>query len=814
MNTRIGNVSALRLPLLACLVLELCCGMSSAYAQTAPRSLTGFSDTGHALELRANDGKYLIKPYTANIVETTFIPQGQGEETASHAVVLQPSAVAATLSDRDGELDYATSGIVVHVHKNPLQISYSYHGKELVAEKDVFAKNGDGESISFTLDESEALYGGGSRALGLNRRGNKLRLYNKAHYGYETHSELMNFTMPLVLSSKFYALHFDNPETGFLDLDSQRNDTLSYETLGGRMSYQVIAADNWLSLVDHYTQLTGRQPLIPRWALGNFASRFGYHTEAQARDIINRYRSEHIPLDAIVFDLYWFGKDIKGTLGNLAFDADNFPQPQQMIADFRKQGVKTVLVTEPFILTTSKRWQEAVQKRVLATNKDGQPYTYDFYFGHTGLIDMFDPAARDWFWNIYKAYIDGGVAGWWGDLGEPEVHPADLQHVNGSADQVHNIYGHEWAKMIADGYKKDFPQQRPFILMRSGYSGSQRFGLIPWSGDVNRSWGGLQSQPEIALEMGMQGIGYMHSDLGGFANPTLDDELYARWLQYGVFQPVFRPHAQEEVPSEPVFRADKPKALAKQAIELRYRMLPYNYTLAFDNNQTGAPLMRPLLFGEPRNDKLQSDVDSYLWGDAFLVTPIVSPAVTTKEIYFPAASNWFDFYGDKVHAGGSTETVGVTPEHIPVYVKAGSFVPLAKLVQTTDDYSTQTLELHYYHDASVALSSGKLYDDDGKTPNAYEKGDYQILHFASKADGKDLALSLHAEIGKLQQALPRHIALTIHGIAQRPQRVSINRHAVAYRWDAKQKLLQVPVEWDGRGDLALVTRLAQETRHQ
>jgi oligosaccharide 4-alpha-D-glucosyltransferase len=722
---------------------------------------------------------------------------------------MQPLAVAAKLTDGDGELEYATPGIVVHVHKNPLQISYSYHGKPLIAEKDVFAKTDDGERVSFTLDDNEALYGGGSRALGLNRRGNKLRLYNKADYGYETHSELMNYTMPLVLSSKLYALHFDNPEVGNLDLDSQRNDTLTYGTLGGRMTYQVIAADDWLGLVDHYTQLTGRQPLIPRWALGNFASRFGYHSEAQARDVVQRYRDEHIPLDAIVFDLYWFGKDIKGTLGNLAFDADNFPQPQQMIADFRQQGVKTGLVTEPFILTTSKRWQEAVDNKILATDKDGQPYTYDFYFGHTGLIDLFQQPARDWFWNIYKDYINQGVAGWWGDLGEPEVHPSDLQHTAGSADQVHNIYGHEWAKLIADGYRKDFPQQRPFILMRSGYSGSQRFGLIPWSGDVNRSWGGLQSQPKIALEMGMQGVGFMHSDLGGFANPTLDDELYARWLQYGVFQPIFRPHAQEEVASEPVFRADKPKALAKAAIELRYRMLPYNYTLAFDNHETGAPLMRPLLFTEPHNDKLQSDAESYLWGDAFLVTPIVSPAVTAKDIYFPAGSGWFDFYSDKTYAGGSTENIAVTPEHIPVFVKAGAFVPLAKLVQSTDDYTAQAFELHYYHDASVTQSVGELYDDDGKTPDAFEKGDYQLLHFASDYAGKTLTLRLHAEIGSLQQALPRRIALTIHGVTRRPQRVSIAGHAVTYRWDVKRKLLQVPVQWDGLHDLTIETKLVK-----
>src|SRR5690606_31788660 len=161
------------------------------------------------------------------------------------------------------------------------------------------------------------------------------------------------------------------------------------------------------------------------------------------------------------------------------------------------------------------------------------------------------------------------------------------------------------------------------------YSGSQRFGMMPWSGDVNRSWGGLQSQPEIALQMGMQGLGYMHSDLGGFAGNNKDPELYARWLQYGVFQPIFRPHAQEEVPAEPVFWDDHTKALAKKTIQLRYQLLPYNYTLSFDNHTKGTPLMRPLFFED--DSELLSDASAYLWGHDFLIAPVLKSQVVEKE---------------------------------------------------------------------------------------------------------------------------------------------------------------------------------------
>ena len=772
-----------------------------AHAQDVARKYVGYKALPDHLEIQTSDGVYLIKPYTAKVVETSFIPQGEQFDPASHAVVEKPQAVKGALKDGPGGIDYSSgNGIVVHVGKAPFSLAYLYHGKPVIAEKGGYAKGEGNESLSFALDDTEVLYGAGARALGMNRRGNRLRLYNKADYGYETHSELMNYTMPLVLSSKMYAVHFDNPQIGTLDLDSGHNNTLTYETIGGRKTYQVIVGDSWEELVGNYTTLTGKQPLPPRWAFGNFSSRFGYHSEAEARKTLDRFAADGIPVDAIIFDLYWFSKEIKGSMGDLQFRSEDFPDPKRMIADFNQRGIKTVLVTEPFILTTSKRWDEAVREKILATDKDGKPFTYDFYFGNTGLIDILGDAGRNWFWNIYKDLArEDGVAGWWGDLGEPEVHPSALQHATGSADQVHNIYGHNWAKLIADGYRKDLPEQRPFILMRSGYSGSQRFGLIPWSGDVNRSWGGLQSQPEIALQMGMQGLAYMHSDLGGFANPNLDDELYTRWLQYGVFQPIFRPHAQEEVPSEPVYRDGPTEALAKQAILLRYRLMPYNYTLAFENNQTGVPLMRPLFFAEPGNAALQADARSYLWGDAFLVSPVVNPGVKEQQVYFPAGSNWFDFYSGEAHAEGTSANVSVVPEHIPVYVKGGAFVPMIAPIANTTHYSTRDFTLHYYLDDAVTSSSGKLYDDDGKTPDAYEKGQFELMHFSASHDAHALTIALTAERGKHYQADRFKgngmVTLALHNLAGKPAAVTLDHRPVEYRWTAAQHLLEVSIPW-------------------
>ncbi|MEI6865164.1 TIM-barrel domain-containing protein [Flavicella sp.] len=736
----------------------------------------------NSLEIILNDGSYNLKFYSNEIIETSFIPLGEVYSKKSHAVVLENQAVKTNFKETNDLIRFSSGDLDVRIQKKPFQINYSYQNKQIISENIGYILKDSLEVLNFVLDEKEVLYGGGARALGMNRRGHRLELYNKADYGYETQSKLMNFTMPIVLSSKRYMIHFDNAQIGWLDLDSKKNNSLNYETIGGRKTYQVIVGESWEELLNSYTKLTGKQPLPPRWVFGNFASRFGYHSEEETRNVVNQFREDKIPLDAIILDLYWFGKDIQGTMGNFEFLKDSFPTPKKMIADFKDLGVKTVLITEPFVLTTSKKWDDAVEKDILAKNKKGKPYVYDFYFGSTGLIDIFKEEGKNWFWEIYKKHTDWGIAGWWGDLGEPEVHPKDLLHAKGTADEVHNVYGHYWAKLVSDGYQKDFSEQRPFILMRAGYSGSQRFGMIPWSGDVNRTWGGLQSQMEIALQMGMQGMAYMHSDLGGFAGSYEDDELYVRWLQYGVFQPVFRPHAQEELASEPIFKKEKTKALAKKAIELRYQLLPYNYTMSFENNQKGIPLMRPLLFEEPNNEQLFTLSDTYLWGKDILVHPVVQKGQQKANVYFPSTNNWFDFYTDKKYTAGSEHIINLKNDKIPTFVRAGAFIPRIKTIQTTDDYSLINFDLHFYYDNEIKESKGQLYNDNGKTPKAYEKGAYELFHFKSDIKRKTIKISIKSEIGILNDRTSKNVHLIVHNISKVPTKVLVNGKASSFEY--------------------------------
>ncbi|WKE66583.1 glycoside hydrolase family 31 protein [Gallaecimonas kandeliae] len=775
-------------PLAAPLALLLLAGCASEPYQLSPDHLA----------LQAKGGELVLTPLSDDSLQVEYREKGL-PQPASRAL-LPHGAVKAHFEDQGDHWVYQLPALRAEIDKQSLHISY-YKGKRLLlSESTGFLapagaplKDAKGVELGFKLQDGEKLMGGGERVLGMDRRGHKLPLYNKASYGYTTEAAQMYYSLPMVISSNKYLLLFDNTASGEMDLGAGQKDQMQFSAVGGRRSYVLVAGEHFKDLTEDYTSLTGHQPLPPRWALGNFASRFGYHSEAEARDVVARFKAAGIPLDAIVLDLYWFGKDVKGHMGNLDWDKAAFPTPEKMIADFKKEGVKTVLITEPFILTTSKCWDEAVKAGAITPDATGKPATYDFYFGHTGLVDVFSQKGRDWFWGKYQQLLDQGVAGFWGDLGEPEVHPANLVHAEGSADELHNAYGHRWAQMVFERSRKAQPQNRPFILMRSGYAGSQRFGMMPWTGDVSRSWGGFKPQVELALQMGAQGLGYIHSDLGGFAGgDKFDPELYLRWLQYGVFQPVFRPHAQEEIAPEPVFHDAQIQKLVGDYVKLRYSLLPYNYTLAFENSQSGLPLMRSLML-ESDDVKDFDNSHSYFWGDAFLVTPVTEQGARTVTTQLPKGA-WFDFWSGKRVEGGRSYTRPTQVENLPVLVKAGSFVPMVDPVQSTDSYSSKDLTLHYWADASVPAAKGQMYEDDGKTFGAFAKGQYQLLQFQASQD-KALKLQL-SSAGQGYPGMPkvRELTLKVHHVGA-VKAVSLGGQPLSFRVDGD--LLTTHFSWDG-----------------
>ncbi|MFC0875598.1 TIM-barrel domain-containing protein [Saccharicrinis sp. FJH2] len=684
---------------------------------------------GKDLLVSTDSGEYILSAVKENIIKVSFRNQ-RIYSNKTYAPVIT-GTLETHLTELNNELVLSTDEIDVHINKFPVSINFVYRGAlKLGGLK--FETSTDTMIYQNRMKPGEQIYGTGARALPLNRRGYRFQCYNQANYGYGNGADFLNYSIPQIMSSEKYMLLFDNPARAWFDIGNRDVDRFSFESMGGNATVYFFADDSYDKLVSDYVKFTGMQPIPPVWALGNLQSRFGYRSQMQTENVVDSMFQAGYPMDAIILDIFWFGPQVQdGLMGNLSWDSIHWPEPERMIRKFRDKGVKTVLISEPFFTKKSNHYSYLDQHGLFGKNSDGTTMTLpNFYFGEAGLLDIFNPEGGDWLWQRYDALKQQGVEGWWCDLGEPEIHPDSMIHVNGKASEVHGIYGHNWTKVFYDHYRKEYPDERLFVLGRAGYAGSQRFGLVPWSGDVGRTWSGLRAQIPVMLGMGLSGLAYMHSDAGGFASGTKNPELYTRWLQYAVFTPVFRPHSDSHAEPEPIYYADSIQDIVRHYIKLRYAMLPYNYTLAWQNHTSGEPMAKPLfmVYDDP---ELSANDSIYFWGDNLLVAPVMRSGTGVQKVALPEGT-WYDFHTGDMIEGGKTIDVAVTLSDIPVFVKAGSFIPMISPIQSTDDYKTDTLIVHFFTDPERKASHFIMYADDGHTFGAYEKNQYELIDFTYK----------------------------------------------------------------------------------
>lgn len=770
------------------------------------------------LTVKSANGFYEVCFLNDNMAQVDFYNDSIPKADTSQAIILREDKQQISFENKANQLSFYRSGFEIVVSKEPLSFMFIKNADTLLSTYNGFFDHDTLKGFRFKLDENEKIYGAGFRTTPTNRRGQQFNLYNRPQYGYSLNAADLNFSVPFVISSEGYGLFFDNHQKGLLDIDSTMQNVMEFSSMGGKMSYVVLAGGNPDSILCNYGRLTGFQPMPPRWALGNIQSRFGYETQEEAEEVVDKMLEAGFPLDALVIDLYWFGEGVHDSfyMGNLEWHKKNWPAPGEMIARFKKKNVKTVLITEPYILNESKYFDSLSNAGMLGKTADGETYLIEgFWFGPGGLFDIFQPGMQDWFWKKYTDQIEIGIDGWWGDLGEPETHPSAMYHVNGKADEVHNIYGHYWHKMLYDRYAKEYPDVRLFNLNRSGFAGSQRYSIFPWSGDVSRSWEGLQAQPTAVLGMTLSGFSYMHSDLGGFAMGEKDEELYVRWLQYGTFNPVYRVHGDFRAPVEPYLYSDTAQDILRQFIKLRYAMLPYNYTLAWQNSTTGAPLTRPLFFEEPGNEDIAGMADTYLWGPNLLVAPVLEKGQKSEQIYLPKGT-WFDFFSHKKYIGGRWIEKPVDFETIPVFARGGSFIPMVEPVQNTEAYRSDKLIIHCYLDENVETTEFTMYEDDGSTKDAQQKGLYELLNFRARNLDDLLLLDFSRDVKGHYDGMPdsRQIELVIHGVEKKPANIlhgnqfipltpnplsyTTSRESVAAYFEDKS-LLKINVRWKADG---------------
>ncbi len=739
---------------------------------TPSRSLDTFDFSEKVLSIKYNNGIYRISAlneYTFKVTYTDSITYSDRK----YAIETDKAAFS-EFECMENACELSTSKIKIVIQINPFSIKYyNKTNGQLLCSDIGFNRSKDTTSFNFSLTESEAIYGTGARALPQNRRGYRFQVYNQANYGYGIGAEHLNYSIPLFLSSNRYMVLIDNPARAWFDIGKTIKDRLKFQSIGGNMTYYFIAGDNYKDILEKYSTLAGKQPMPPIWTFGNLQSRFGYRSQSETENIVSKMLEAGFTMDAIIIDLYWFGQHLQdGNMGNFSWDKKYWPDPDGMIKTFAAQGIKTITVSEPFFTRKSQHFSELAGKKYLCLDSTGNTFTVPyFFFGDAGLIDIFKPDASEWFWQRYKIEKERGIAGWWGDLGEPEVHPDEMHHINGTAVELHGVYGHEWVKMLYTKYSREYPDERLFKLGRAGYAGSQKYGLIPWSGDVGRSWSGLKAQTDIMLGMSMCGVPYMHSDAGGFAMGKRDSLLYIRWIQQAVFSPVFRPHGDPAAPPEPIFYHDSVQEIVKKSINLRYKMLPYNYTLAWETGETGIPMALPM-FVEFENESISDTLSSqYMWGKNLLIVPVTDTLSKTICVFLPQGV-WYDFYDLTQLSGNKWIKREIQTDRIPVFSKGGSIIPFSLAKGNTEKYSGDSLEILIHLKKTPGKYSQKIYFDDGKLKDAYKKGECEIIEFICEESNSNLEINIESNKGNYKgKPSERKIRLKIAGLENAPLQI-------------------------------------------
>ena len=806
-------------------ILLLCLPAADGWAQRAPGEPGAYVDhtvTEQGVQIEGEHAAVHLTLVRPSVVRVDW-RRGEARPDTSIAVVAEPRAdLAPTVRETAEALYLRGRAVTAIVEKSPLRVRIANEtGATVFSEADAnVAWTDTSRTLRTQMAPDTRAYGTGERPV-FGVQGHAFDLVNTQRYGYSEAPMTMKVNVPFVPTTGGYGLFIDNPYEARIDVAKADSTRLTYRADGGRLRYYVLVASTIEEQLRQYTALTGRQPLPPKWALGYMQSKFGYRTEDAARSVVDTLRQRNFPVDALILDLYWFEH-----MGDLRWNREAFPEPFRMMKDLKDRGVRTIGISEPYIVRPSRLFDPALDSNFVGRTPDGAPYVMEDWWScpdgcDVALLDITDPAAQDWWAGQYPPFMGDAMAGLWTDLGEPEHHPDDMQHHMGATPAVHNLYNLLWARTLFRHWDEWRPDRRMVNLTRSGYAGIQRFGTVLWSGDVARSFEGLQAQPPLLLNMGLSGTGYYGSDLGGFAGDTRSPELYARWLQHGALSPIMRVHGVDNLPTEPWRFGAEVEGIVREAVHRRYRLMPYLYSLAWRNHRTGLPLARPLFFADPDDERLHGYTDAYLLGDALLVAPVLEAGKRTQPVRLPEGT-WIDWYSDAAYEGGQTITVDAPLDETPLFVEAGSIVPTRPVASHTGAQPADTLGLAVYPD-SAESASFSLYQDDGES-RAYRDGAYALTSlrqsWARREDGPTLVLTVGAATGEYEgQPEARTIRAAVHRVDAAPARVTAGGEALPERtsratlrreggwlYDASTQVLHVQRRVDTHAPLRVTVR--------
>lgn len=582
-------------------------------------------------------------------------------------------------------------------------------------------RRGEEVTLRTTLEREDHCYGLGSRAGPLDLRGRTYQMWNRDPGGSYGHGDDPIYVcIPVYLAvgaDSSYLVFHENPFRGTLAF----GEAVEARFEGGALRYYVIPGPPPRAL-ERYTELTGRPPLPPRWALGYHQSRWSYDTEAEVREVSDGFRHHALPLSAIHLDI-----DHMDGFRVFTTDPRRFAALPVLARSLLELDVRLVAIVDPGVKVDSGYdfFSDGEREQIFCMLPDSSLSTAPVWPGWCAFPDFTNSRARAWWGRWYRRLLDLGISGFWHDMNEPATFaawgdptlPDATRHVlegrGGDHREAHNLYGLLQNRAAFEALQRLQPGRRPFIVSRSGWAGMQRYAWN-WTGDVESTWQALRQTVPTVIGLGLSGVPFTGPDIGGFSGAP-SAELYLRWLQLAAFLPFFRTHSAKFTPRrEPWCFGDSTLQFAREFLRLRYRLLPYLYTLAWEASRTGYPLVRPLWWPDASNQDLLDVQDAFFLGDALLVAPVLHEGARSRAIMLPRGT-WYEMAGDRVHCGPGQATLDAPLDCIPVLVRAGSVLPTEE-VQSAPVESSLILNVYWPDGAS---GGGILYSDAG---DGYEPG--------------------------------------------------------------------------------------------
>ena len=594
------------------------------------------------------------------------------------------------------------------------------------------------------LNEGDCIYGLGDKTGPLNKRSYEYENWNSdIPDPHEDSFKSLYKSIPFFITLKekgVYGIFYDNTFKSYFNFGKENDGYYSFGSDDGNLDYYFIGGNSLPDIVTNYTYLTGRAPLPQKWTLGYHQSRWGYDSEATFRDIAGHLREHQIPCDAIHFDI-----DYMDQYKVFTWNKERFEDAATLLADLKSQGFKAVTIIDPGVKVEKDyyMYEEGIAGDYYAKTPEGETYVNAVWPGDAVYPDFGNPAVRSWWGGKLRFYTELGVAGIWNDMNEPASFngplPDDIVFTDedrpSTHSEMHNVYGHNMAKATYEGWKK-LTGKRPFVITRACYSGSQKYSTA-WTGDNQSLWSHLRMAIPQQCNLGLSGMAYIGTDIGGFGADTTP-ELLARWVEVGCFSPLFRNHcAKGSMNQEPWLFGDEVLSIYRKYVKLRYSLLPYFYDLCRACEQTGLPVIRPLVLHYEHDTNVRNLNDEFLVGESLLVAPVVDQGVTKRLVYLPEGI-WYDYWTHKEYRGAQYYPVDAPLSVCPIFVKAGSVLPKAPDQMYVGEIQSPELILEVW----PGVGSYVHYRDNGED-FAYRDGAYNEYLFENKGDGHLVINKLH-----------------------------------------------------------------------